>query len=254
MPAPPLPRAFLDRPIAHRGLHGPGVPENSLAAIRAAADAGYGIEIDIQQAAGGEPVVFHDYDLQRMVGSEGYVADTTLEELAKMKLGTTAETIPSLAEVLRDMKGRAPLLIEIKDQDGRLGANTGDLQDRVAAMLVAYDGPVAVMSFNPHAVTAFHAAAPGIPAGLVTCGFEEDDWPMLDEAGRAKLSRIEDFERSEASFVSHDHRNLANPAVAALKARGVPVLAWTLRSEEAARAARAAGADNVTFEGYEARR
>ena len=39
MPAP-LPPAFLDRPIAHRGLHGPGVPENSLAAIRAAVAAG----------------------------------------------------------------------------------------------------------------------------------------------------------------------------------------------------------------------
>ena len=36
--SPPLPAAFFERPLAHRGLHGPGVPENSLAAIRAAAE------------------------------------------------------------------------------------------------------------------------------------------------------------------------------------------------------------------------
>ena len=44
---------FLRRPIAHRGLHGPGVPENSMAAFRAAIAAGYGIECDIQRAADG---------------------------------------------------------------------------------------------------------------------------------------------------------------------------------------------------------
>ena len=48
-----LPRAFLDTPIAHRGLHGPGRPENSLAAAEAAIEQGYGIELDIQPVAGG---------------------------------------------------------------------------------------------------------------------------------------------------------------------------------------------------------
>ena len=44
----PLPPAFLRYPVAHRALHGPGVPENSRAAILAAAEAGYAIEIDLQ--------------------------------------------------------------------------------------------------------------------------------------------------------------------------------------------------------------
>ena len=47
---------------AHRGLHSPdkSVPENSLAAFAAAADAGYGMELDVQLSKDGEVVVFHD--------------------------------------------------------------------------------------------------------------------------------------------------------------------------------------------------
>lgn len=240
---------LLRLPIAHRGLHGPGVPENSLAAFRAAIEAGYAIELDVQHSAEGEPMVFHDYDLLRMAGSEGFIADTTVADLAKLRLGKTEEGIPTLAEVLRMVAGRVPLLIEIKDQDGRLGENIGDLQDRVATLLQAYDGPVAVMSFNPEAVAAFARAAPKVAAGLITCAFDEDDWPMLEAEHRARLNALSDYERSGAVFVSHDCRDLANPALAALKARGVPVLSWTVHSAEEEALARRV-ADNVTFEGY----
>ena len=58
---------------AHRGLHGPGVPENSLPAFRAAAAAGYGAELDVHLTADGRLVVFHDGDLTRMCGVEGTV-------------------------------------------------------------------------------------------------------------------------------------------------------------------------------------
>lgn len=240
---------FLRLPIAHRGLHGPGVPENSMAAFRAAMDAGYAIELDVQHSAEGEPMVFHDYDLLRMAGSEGFIADSTLTDLGRMRLGKTEEGIPTLAEVLRMVAGRAPLLIEIKDQDGRLGENIGDLQERVATLLRAYEGPVAVMSFNPEAVAAFARGSQKVAPGLVTCAFDEDDWPMLEAAHREHLNALADFDRSGAVFVSHDCRDLANPALAALKARGVPVLSWTVRSPEAEAQARRV-ADNVTFEGY----
>lgn len=242
---------LLRVPIAHRGLHGPGVPENSLAAFRAAIEAGYGIELDVQHAAEGEPMVFHDYDLLRMAGSEGFIADTTTAELAKLRLGKTEESIPTLAEALRMIAGRAPLLIEVKDQDGRLGENIGDLQDRVASMLRPYEGPVAVMSFNPETVAAFSRASQKVAAGLVSCAFEEDDWPMLEAEDRDRLSALGDFDRSGAVFLSHDRRDLANPALLALKARGVPVLSWTVRSPEEEALARTVS-DNITFEGYRA--
>ena len=242
---------FLRLPVAHRGLHGPGVPENSLAAIRAAVAAGYAIEFDIQPAAGGTPMVFHDYDLSRMAGDECFVADTSVEDLAAMRLLGSDEGVPTLADVLAEVDGRAPLLIEIKDQDGRMGPNVGELSKAVAAALKGYEGPVAVMSFNPHSVAAFAKAAPGVTVGLTTCGYDADEWPMLDDATRAHLAAIADFDRVGASFISHDKADLANPAVAALKARGVPVLCWTIQSPEQESVARQI-ADNITFEDYTA--
>ena len=128
---------FTRLPIAHRGLHSPGVPENSLAAFRAAIAAGYGIELDIQPSSDCMPMVFHDYDLIRMCGDEGYVVDRSAADLAELRLLGTAEPIPTLAEVLREVAGRVPLLIEIKDQDGRLGTSIGELHNKVAAALAA---------------------------------------------------------------------------------------------------------------------
>lgn len=247
----PLPAAFLAMPIAHRGLHGPRVPENSLAAFRAAIAAGYAIECDVQHVSDGTPIVFHDYDLGRLAGNEAYVADISLEDLAEFRLARTEEPIPTLQQVLREVAGRVPLLIEIKDQDGRLGDNIGDLQDRVAEALAGYDGPVAVMSFNPHVVARFHQIAPDVPVGLTTDSYDADEWPMLDDATRARLAALEDVERSGASFISHSHVDLQNPAVLALKARGVPILCWTIVTpSDEARARQVA--DNITFEGYAA--
>ena len=128
-------------------------------------------------------------------------------------------------------------------------AAVGKLPERVATELAGYQGPVAVMSFNPHVIAAFHKAAPGIAVGLTTCGYEAGEWPMLDDARRAHLAAIADFDAVGASFISHDRNDLENPAVTALKARGVPVLTWTVRSHDQEVEARRV-ADNITFEDY----
>ncbi|WP_112873457.1 glycerophosphodiester phosphodiesterase family protein [Paracoccus endophyticus] len=240
---------FLSHPIAHRGLHGPGVPENTMAAFRAAIDAGHGIELDLQPAEDGTPLVFHDYDLQRLTGSGGVVSALSVAEAGALQLAGSDEGIPTLAAVLDEVAGRVPVLIEIKDQDGALGPDMGELPGRVAEIVAPYHGPVAVMSFNPHAVAAVHAAAPHVPVGLTSCAFPADDWPGVPAARRAGLARLEDFDRVGACFISHDHRDLDNPAVAALAARGVPVLCWTIRTPEQAAAARRVAA-NITFEGF----
>ena len=247
----PLPEVFTRIPIAHRGLHSPGVPENSLAAAQAAIDAGYGIEIDIQPAAGCVPMVFHDYDLSRLAGDEAYIADISPEDLADFNLLNTDHKIPSFAELLRLVAGQVPLLVEIKDQDGRLGDQIGKLHRHVAEALQTYEGPVAVMSFNPHTVAAFHEIAPAIPCGLTTCAFPEDDWPMIDPEIRESLAAIKEYDRSGACFISHDKSDLVNPRVDALKSQGVPILCWTVRSPEQETEARQI-ADNITFEGYPA--
>lgn len=248
---PPLPQAFLGAPIAHRALHdGTGsCPENSLSAIRAAIRGGYGIEVDLQLSGSGDAMVFHDETLVRLAGNPRRVRDVETAELRGMVLLGGSDPIPTLADCLAEIAGRVPILIEIKDQDRRLGPAIGPLEAATARALEGYGGPAAVMSFNPHSVAEMARLAPDIPRGLTSGAFSEDFWPNVSPERRAALAELSDFEGVGASFVSHDWRALSNPSVGALKARGVPILCWTVRSAEDERAARTV-ADQITFEGY----
>ncbi|EAQ12952.1 glycerophosphoryl diester phosphodiesterase [Maritimibacter alkaliphilus HTCC2654] len=248
-----LPDVFLRAPLAHRAYHdvSAGRPENSRAAIRAAVAAGYGIECDVQLSSDGVAMVFHDYDLGRLTAQKGPVAQQTARALGAIPLLGADDGIPTLAEVLGIVAGQVPLLIEIKDQDGAMGANIGPLEAAVAGALAGYTGPVAVMSFNPHSVSEMARLAPETPRGLTTCAYDADDWPLLNATVRTLLARIPDYDHVGASFISHDARDLTSGVVADLKAKGTPVLCWTIRSPEAETKAREV-ADNVTFEGYAA--
>jgi glycerophosphoryl diester phosphodiesterase len=247
-----LPPDFLRRPIAHRALHGPGRPENSRAAVRAAVEAGYGIEIDLQLSADGDAMVFHDYDLGRLTGARGAVGARRATDLECIALsGGDGEGIPTLAEVLEIVSGRAPLLIEIKDQDGLMGPNVGTLEAATVRALEGYEGPVAVMSFNPNSVERMAELAPDLPRGITTSAFDAEFWPNLPERVRDSLRDIPDFGSAGAHFVSHQAGDLDRPRVQDLRGRGVPVLCWTIRSPAEERAARRL-ADNITFEGYAA--
>lgn len=246
-----LPERFLTTPIAHRGLHdkADGRPENSAAAIRAAVAAGYGIEIDVQPSADAQAMVFHDYMLDRLTAASGPIAARPASDLADLPLLGSHEGVPTLADVLAIVDGKVPLLVEIKDQDGALGPDVGPLEAAVAAALSGYEGDVAVMSFNPNSVAAMARCLPDTPRGLVTEDFFDPGYDALPEPLRAALTRIDGFGASGASFISHNHRDLATEPVARLKSAGVPVLCWTIKSSEEEATARKI-ADNVTFEGY----
>jgi glycerophosphoryl diester phosphodiesterase len=252
---PRLPKAFLSVPIAHRALHDISNrrPENSRAAMRAAISAGYGIEIDLQLSADGQAMVFHDYDLGRLTDQAGPLRQIPAETASQIALKHgDGETIPTLPEVLQIFARQVPLLIEIKDQDGGMGPNVGALEQATVDALRDYGGPVAVMSFNPHSVTRMAELAPDLPRGLVTSGFDPDDW-HLTATTCARLREIPDFESALAAFISHDKDDLRRQRVADLRQSGVPVLCWTIRSPvEEAEARRFA--DNITFEGYLAQR
>ncbi|MEM8956615.1 MAG: glycerophosphodiester phosphodiesterase family protein [Pseudomonadota bacterium] len=248
--SPPLPPGFLDRPFAHRGLHGAGAPENSLTAVSAAISAGYGIEVDLQPAADGTPMVFHDESLDRMTHAAGAVADRSPAELGTLSLrGGTGEGVPTLEALLARVAGRVPLLLELKDQSGELGAAPLTLEPDVARLLRSYRGPAAVMSFNPAMVAAVAARAPDLPRGLTTCAFAENDWPDLDRATARRLASIADADPLGAAFISHGRRDLDMPVVAAQRHAGRAVICWTIRSP-AEEAAALSHADAITFEGY----
>lgn len=246
-----MPKAFFHAPIAHRTLHNveDGRPENSLAGAQAAVAKGYGIEIDLQLSKDGVPMVFHDYSLERLTGKIGAVAQHTADELGGIILSHGDEGIPTLRTFLAVVAGRAPLLIEIKDQDGAMGPNVGPLEKAACEILKSYKGPTALMSFNPHSVAKCAEFAPDITRGLVTDPFLVEDWPLVPEIRRSELADIPDYDRVGASFISHNVKYLDNARVAQLKSQGAAVICWTVRSVEQERSARNV-AQNITFEGY----
>ncbi len=140
---PPTDKALLCD-YAHRGLHGHGVPENSLAAFARACEAGHGIELDVQLSADGEVMVFHDYTLMRMTGYDQKLCALTAAELSAQKLDGSNEKIPTFAEVLTAVDGRVPLLVELKGESFDVS-----LCIKVAALLREYPGLYCIESFNP---------------------------------------------------------------------------------------------------------
>lgn len=249
---PPLPMAFIDTPIAHRGLHDKsnGCPENSRAAFLAAVEGGYGIELDLQLSRDGDAMVFHDYDMQRLTDRKGPIQQQSTQDLMGCALlHGSHETIPRLQDVLELVQGKVPLLVELKDQDGAMGPNVGALEKSVAKMVNSYTGPIAFMSFNPNSVAALAELLPHHPRGLTTSSMDDSDAQLIPEFRRKDLAEITDFESSGSSFISHDWTALSTPRVTELKAQGVPILCWTVTSKAQEEQARGV-ADNVTFEKY----
>lgn len=246
-----LPPQFLKTPIAHRALHDLSRqrPENSLSAVQAAVEAGFGIEIDVQLTSDDRAVVFHDYDLSRMTEGRGNVRNRCADDLNTIPLlGGDGAGIPGLPDVLSTIDGRVALLIEIKDEDGALGPEVGALEAAVAAALDGYNGPVAVMSYNPHSMAAMQTLAPDVPRGLVTEAFQRVDWSLPTDQ-LISLTNIVDYDRVGATFISQNKRDLHHPRVAELKSQGANILTWTIRSSQEEQKARQI-AENITFEGY----
>jgi len=232
---------LIARPIAHRGLHDPaaGVIENTTSAVRAAVTAGYGIEVDLQITADGEAMVHHDSILGRLTEGTGRLDQMTAAELKQVRFKATSDRMMTLRDLTDLVAGRVPLCLELKstfDGDPRLPG-------RVAAALKTYGGPVAAMSFDPQQIAAVRDLAPDLPRGIVAQRKRDN------ESGRALAYALHGL-RSRPHFLAFSVQDL--PASGPLVARymlGMPLLTWTVRTEEDRQRA-ALWADQMIFEGF----
>lgn len=242
---------FIDGPITHRTLHdvNAGRPENSYEGLDAAIAHGLAVEIDLQLSSDGVPMVFHDYELDRLTGESGLVADRTADELQKIPLKGGAKTIPRFDEFMAHVAGRVPVLVELKDQDGGLGPKLSNLEPAACEIMREYTGAVAVMSFNPDMIARCAMLAPNVPRGIVTDPYTAGDWPEVPANRRAELAKIPHYKPIGASFISHNRADLSAPRVAELKSEGAVIFCWTVKSEAQETDARKI-VDSITFEGY----
>lgn len=225
------------QPVAHRGLHdmNNAVWENTLSAFRRAIEAGFAIECDLQYAADGVPVVFHDDTLERLCKMNGDVREKSAQELGLLAVGGTADKVPSLKQLLALTAGRVPLVLELK---GRKGDDDG-FAESVLEALEGYTGKVALMSFDVWLLKDLKALGSPWPVGLTAEGTEPETFFAHDEAMQLGLD-----------FISYCNAHLPNAFVDAQRKRGIPVITWTVRDETAARHTYA-HADQITFEGFD---
>lgn len=226
-------------PIAHRGLWGEGIAENSLTAYKNAVEKGYAIEIDLYLSTDGVLYSFHDKTLERMTGEEGFIYEKSSKELDELTLVGTNEKIPTFDQVLEVCEGKAPLLIEIKPQPNE------KVVDMIVERLRSYKGEFALQSFNPLYIKRVKKLAPEFIRGI------------LANTSKADLKNEKFFKRLvvrkmlfnrviKPDFISHSHWGLPLPK---RRTKNKVVLAWTITDQQVCDRIKPY-VDNIIFEHF----
>lgn len=213
---------LLGKNIAHRGLHNnnQGVPENSLEAAKKSVLCGFGIEFDIQLSKDKQVMVFHDDTLERVTGHNGNVCDYTKSELQQMSLLGTNQTIPTLNQYLDIVKGKVPLIIELKG-----GKQNPLLCQKAAEILDKYDGDFVIESFFPDIVSWFKKNRPNYIRGQLSLHMKdgkENFWV------RFILAYLLTNFIAKPHFVAYRHNDVHNLSFKLCKLLGVMTVGWTL--------------------------
>lgn len=239
------------QPIAHRGFHSAAERrlENTLSSVRAAVDRGFAVEVDLQLTADEQAVVFHDATLDRLTEASGRLDRMSLSALRNIRLRDSDDRIPTLEELLEEVAGRVPLVIEIKS------SFKGDrrLERQIAETLGDYSGPAAVMSFDPASMRAMRYLLPHVPRGVLADRFRQEDWPEIPAGYRLALRSLVAASYTAPSFIAYDVKAL--PASAPLMLKHVfdlPLLTWTVRTADD-RAIAMRWASQMIFEGFDPR-
>jgi len=232
------------RTIAHRGFAGVA-PENTAAAVRVARDRADGIEVDVQPAADGTPVVFHDQrlgdggDSRGVTDREGFVWDADPDALADADVLDSGEGVPTLAEVAALVPADVEFHVELKTpgtEDARLGLAGPDAAtwrpfvESVADALADCDAPVVLSSFFDGALEAATEVLPETPRAALCLDADRGLTRASAFDCRALHPPVDDLTES---VVEHAHRD------------GRTVNAWTVTDWEDAVACAEAGADGV---------
>ncbi len=226
----PLGKEPTDRSLlcdyAHRGLHGDGVPENSLEAFELACRAGYGIELDVQLSSDGEVMVFHDYTLIRMTGCEKKLCELTASELSELRLGGTEQRIPTFKQVLELVGGRVPILVELKGE-----SLDSSLCEPVAELLREYRGSFCVESFNPILLKSIKKLMPDVFRGILYTNTVRDK--KKASALNIVISLMAMNFLCKPNFIAYNEVDRGSAAVKlATRSRKIFRFVWTVKSRE----------------------
>ena len=211
---------LLTKPIAHRGLWGKEIVENSLSAYKNAVDNGYPIEIDLYSSSDGVLFSFHDQSLERMTGQSGLIFEKTAKDLLSYKLIGSDESIPTFDKVLEVVNGKVPLLIELKDQPNK------SYVDKVVERLKSYKGEFAIQSFNPLYIKRVKKLAPLFLRGILGTKTYSKSLPFI------KRNIVKNMSLNfliKPDFISYSFEDLP---LKKCKTKNIPIITWTVTSQE----------------------
>ena len=234
---------FFNVPIAHRGLHGNGVAENSMKAFELAISNNLAIEIDIYRLLDGKFAVFHDPSLKRMTGEDVQISSLSSSELQKYSL-FDGQKIPLLEDVLNLINGKVPLLIELKPEDNFKKSDLPALFE-ILDEYNHYD-MVALQCFNPFSILSVKKLKPNVFAGVLS-SFKLKNLKGLKLYVAKSLMLLKFV---NADFISYDITYLPNKFVAKKKKKGYPLLSWVVKTEEELKTAEGF-VNNIIFENLE---
>lgn len=236
---------LFEKFIAHKGFWDETTPENSLGAFARAIEHNYSIELDVRMIEDGTLVVFHDKELSRMTGEDGYISKLTSADLSNYRLQNTEYLIPTLAQTLEFVGGKVPVIIDLKSDATHVGA----IESKIADLLSDYSGDVAVMSFNPLSLEWFAKHAPNITRGLLSTRWTKDlhDRPDTFLKRFATANNLLS-KRANPDFLAYNIKQL--PSIKTHKFKKIPLIGWTVGSQEEY-LDKVKYVDNIIFEGFE---
>ncbi len=203
---------------AHRGLSDEH-PENTVAAFRAAVDAGFRcLELDVRTTSDGEVVVLHDAGIERTTNGNGRVADMRYDELRTYNAGTADAPAP-----VPRLDG---LFSELADFDGLWNVEVkAPAATEHAIDLIEHHGLVhrtLLSSMHPKVLRRALERCPDLQRGLIVLGALE-------------LEDLEEAEELGCAWINPDHEGLGDDVLREVRARGYKVGCWTVNDPDRAR-------------------
>ena len=211
--------------IAHRGLFDrEKIPENSMLAFDKALEKGYSIEIDVNMTQDGYIVVFHDNSLKRMTGIKNDITTMTLSEIKKLKLLETENKIPTFEDVLLQVAGKVPILIEVKPN-----SKYKELMKKLINLLEKYNGKYSIQSFDPRIVYWLKKNTPHISRGQIS---SKNIREVKSRILKILLGKMVFNIITKPNFISYQYLSINEKFYKKQKNKGREVIAWTLKNKE----------------------
>ena len=206
--------------IAHRGWHNKYAPENSLEAFKQALEKNLAIEFDLQITCDKQIVVFHDNNLKRMCGIAKNINSCSYEEIKRLKLKDTNETIPLLSDVLKLVGGSVLLDIEIKNTK-----HIFRVVDVVSNILNNYHGSYTIKSFNPLISYVYKKKNPNISCGVLVGDLKKTKVPRFFQNILLNINYLFLY---KPDFIAYNVDLINDFIIAKLKKNNIPLHLYTI--------------------------